>query len=603
MSEQRGFWSRLGAGLTTLRIFFANAVFLLVLFVVLVLIFSTSGVVVVPDNSALVLNPRGVLVDQRSVTDSLESLLIGESPGKEVELNSLLTALDRAAVDDRISMLVLRLDRLEGISPGHAETLGGAISRFRESGKQTIAYGNFYSQGQYQLASFADAVYLHPMGQVLLQGYGGNNLYFKDLIDKLRVNVHVFRVGRYKEFVEPYTRTDMSAEAREANQALVDGLWAHYARSVISNRALPSGVFESYTQEFPAQLQAAGSTATAAVENLLVDELLTPDAMRNRVASEVGYNDQGEFNGISYTDYLLGSSDPASSGDQQIAVITASGPVVTGKAPGTIVADQIIEQIRQVRRDENLAALVLRLNTPGGSSFASELIRQELELLQLTGKPVVVSMSNVAASGGYWIASTSDRIVAEPTTITGSIGVFGVIPTFENSLAEIGVATDGVATTPLSGADTLAGLTPAMQQILQSNVEIIYEQFVNLVARGRDMTPEQVDGIAQGRVWIGSRAQELGLVDDLGGLKDAIAIAAELSEIDDYGVRYLQVPLSARELLLRELFSNDAIGGGFAVAQHPLLRQFTSAWERLRSLDDPSHSYLLCEVCGGFTDF
>jgi protease IV len=600
MSEQgvsrKGFWSRVGAALTTLRVFVANALFVLLLLFVLFLMFSGSGVIVVPEKSALVINPRGILVDQRTITDSLGSLLSGDGPGREVELNSLLTAVERAAEDDRISMLVLRLEQLEGISPGYAETLGQAIRKFSEAGKETVAYGNVYSQGQYHLASFADAVFLHPMGQVLLPGYGGNNLYFKDLLEKLKVNVHVFRVGRFKEFVEPYTRMDMSPEAREANQTLVDSLWQYYSQQVIANRRLSPAQFESYTQEFPRQLQAAGSMATAALENLLVDELLTPDAMRSRIASQVGYDDQGEINGIGYTDYLAASRELNLGGGQQIAVITASGPIVAGKTPGAIAADQMIEMIREVRRNGDLEALVLRLDTPGGSSFASELIRQELELLQLAGKPVVVSMSNVAASGGYWIASTTDRIVAQPTTITGSIGVFGLVPTFENSLSAIGVGTDGVATTPLSGADIAAGLTPAMTEILQTNVEITYKQFLNLVARGRDMTPEQVDEIAQGRVWIGSRAQELGLVDELGNLQDAIVAAAGLAGLDDYGVQYLSVPMSAREMLLRE-FLDDGVTSAAALNQHPLFAQLSAAWRLLNALDDPLDSYALCESC------
>ena len=598
MSE-RGFWSRLGAVITSVRIFTINALFLVLLLVIVLATFSSSSGVVVPDDSALVLNPRGVLVDQRAIGDSLQSLISPESVGREVVLGDLLRALEHGREDDRIRMLVLRLDRLEGVSPGHADTLGKAIKAFEDAGKQTLAYGNFYSQGQYQLASYAHAVYLHPMGQIILPGYGGNSLYFKDILEKLKINVNIFRVGKYKEFVEPYTRRDMSSEAREANQALLNGLWGHYAERIIANRQLEPAVFDQYTQSFPDQLKAAGSMATAAVENLLVDELLTPDALRSRVAGVVGYNDSGEYNGIGYTDYLAAIQSSAPQGDRQIAIITASGPVVSGRMRGAVAADQVIGLIREVRRDDDLAALVLRLNTPGGSSFASELIRQELELLQLAGKPVVVSMSNVAASGGYWIASTTDRIIAEPTTITGSIGVFGVVPTFEDSLAEIGIATDGVATTPLSRADTFAGLTPAMETVLQANVEITYEQFINLVARGREMSVEQVNEVAQGRVWLGDRAVELGLVDELGTLDDAVAVAAELASISDYGTRHLSVPLSAREMLLQQFFSDE----NTRAVSHPLLLRMTAAWQQLEALDDPLNTYALCEGCLNLLDY
>lgn len=597
--NDRGFFSRLGAALTTVRVVVSNVLFLVLVVVVLLLLFSRPSVVVVPHDSALVLNPRGALVDQRAITDSLASLFSPETDAaREVEVGDLLKAVDRAAADDRITMLVLRLDQLEGVSPGYASTIGAAVGRFRAAGKQVVAYGNYFSQGQYLLASFADAVYMHPMGQVLLPGYGGNNLYFKGLLDKLNVKVNIFRVGRYKEFVEPWTRSDMSDDAREANQALVDGLWANYADVVQANRKLPPGAFEHYTQSFPEALTAAGDPGTAAVEALLVDELLTPDAARSRIASVVGYNEQGEINGIGYRDYLGATSDSSSDADAKIGVITATGPVVTGSSRGAIAADRIIEQIRRVRRDEDMVALVLRLNTPGGSSFASELIRQELELVQLAGKPVVVSMSNVAASGGYWISSTADRIVAQPTTITGSIGVFGIVPTFEKTLDHIGVSTDGVATTPLSGADPFAGLTPAVSEILQAGVEQTYDQFVNLVARGRNMPPEKVNAIAQGRVWIGSKALELGLVDELGTLADAVRSAASLAEVEEYEEVKVSAPLTARELLLKELLDNDA---STADVNAPLLDRLSPLWRTLLLLDDPRYTYALCETCGGLT--
>jgi protease-4 len=598
MSEM-GFWSKVGAAITSVRVFATNLLFLLLLVVILLATFSSSSGVVVPENSALVIDPRGVLVDQRTIGDSLQNLINPASVGREVELGELLKTIEHAATDDRISMLMLRLDRLQGLSPGHADTLGAAVQAFQASGKQTLAYGNFYDQGQYQLASYTEAVYLHPMGQVVLPGYGGNGLYFKELIDKLRININIFRVGKYKEFVEPYTRSDMSAEAREANQMLLDGLWQHYAAQVTDNRQLPPSVFQRYTQEFPAQLSTAGNMATAAIENLLVDELLTPDALRSRVAAVVGYNDNGEFNGIGFNDYLSTIDRTSPGRENQIAVITATGPVVSNRMRGALSAEQIIPLIRQARQDDAVSALVLRINTPGGSSFASELIRQELELLQLSGKPVVVSMSNVAASGGYWIAATTDHIVAEPTTITGSIGVFGIVPTFEDSLAEVGIATDGVGTTPLSQADPLAGLTPAMTQLLQNNVEITYEQFLNLVARGREMSVEQVDELAQGRVWLGDRALELGLVDQLGSQQDAIAAAAELAGISNYSIRQMRTPMSAREMLLQELFGEE----NSQIPQHPLLNRLSAAWQQLAAFEDPAHTYALCEGCLDFIGY
>jgi len=497
---------------------------------------------------------------------------------------------------------VLNLEELAAISPGHADTLGDAMLQFQAAGKEIVAFANFYTQGQYQIASYADAIYMHPLGQLLLSGYGSNRLYYKELLDKLDVNIHIFRVGKYKEFVEPYTRNDMSDEARLANQTLVDALWQYYAQRIDENRQLEPGQFSRYTQDFGELLRGAGGDMAAlSVEFHLVDELLTPDETRVRLVDKVG-STNGDFHRIDYRDYLqtLPSSN-ASKADKAVAVITVSGPIVMGRrVSGAIASQSTIALIRQARRDESIAALVFRIDSPGGGVFASELIRQELELTQLAGKPVVASMSNVAASGGYWIAATADKILAQPTTITGSIGVFGIVPTFEDALAGIGVRTDGVETTPLSRTlDPFAGLNEPMSRILQSNVENSYQLFLNLVARGRDMKPEVVAEIAQGRVWIGAKALELGLVDDLGGLQDAIAEAAALAELTEYDVRDLTTPLSTRELLLREL--SDSV----ALPDHPLTKVLQQAWTLLESLNDPRHSYALCEACtfsGVFVD-
>ncbi len=608
-----GFWKRLGRILDTLRVVVVNTFFVLFLLILGAALFSSSDSVTVPDNSALVLNLRGALVEERSMTGSLGDLLTPDNGVRDIEVGTVIAALERATTDDRIRMAVLRLDQLQGVSPGHAVAIGNALRRFSAQDKQVVAYGMFFSQAQYLLASHADAIYMHPMGQVLLPGYGGNQIYFNELLNTLHVNMHIFRVGRYKEFVEPYTRNDMSDEARAANQALVDDLWSQYASQVLDNRDIDAATFEQYTQAFPERLGAAGDMATAAIEAYLVDELMTPDQVRARIADTVGYTDEGEFNGIGFAQYLRGTSDATEDAEGAVGVITASGPVVTGRSRGMIASDRVIELIRQARRDDALDALVLRIESPGGSSFASELIRQELELVQLEGKPVVVSMGAVAASGGYWIAATADRIVAEPTTITGSIGVFGILPTFEKSLAQIGVNTDGVATTPLAGADPLSGLSEQYADILQTNVEHTYELFINLVARGRDMAPDAVDEIAQGRVWMGTRALELGLVDTLGNLDDAVAAAAELAGISTWEQRKLTSPMSTRELLLRELTSAGLVLGPLSwlgadrdpVAATPLVAPLVAplvdrlerAWQVLATLDDPRHSYALCGHC------
>jgi protease-4 len=369
---------------------------------------------------------------------------------------------------------------------------------------------------------------------------------------------------------------------------------------VIGNRKLEPGAFVRYVDEFDSLLaDAGGDMARLALEFNLIDELLTPDQARVRIADRVGYADKGNYNGIDYRSYLAATDAAISfSADAKVGVITARGAIVMGSGGrGVIAADSLIGLIRQARDDDSIAALVLRVDSPGGSAFASELIRQELELTQLAGKPVVVSMGNVAASGGYWISATANRIFARSTTITGSIGIFALIPTFEDSLARIGISTDGVGSSPLSRTlDPLTGVNEPMARILQANIENGYERFINLVARGRDMTPEAVEKVAQGRVWIGDEAFNLGLVDQLGGLHDAIESAAELAELDDYDVEHIVAPLSTQELLLRQIIDSAQVSGH--ISDSPLFSALSDAWRLFNSLNDPGHSYALCEACG-----
>lgn len=608
--ERPGVFSRIGTWLTRIRLILSNLIFFTLLVVFLMIAFSGVPVPQVPERAALVLDPRGAVVEERSPVDPIQQWLAPQAVLAETELTELLDALAYAADDERIPMVVLDLDDLQFLSAAHANAIGDALQRLRDAGKQVIAYGSGYAQQTYLVASHADAVYMHPLGQVLLPGYGIRNLYLKGLLDRLKVNVHVFRAGRYKEFVEPWTREDMSAEAKEANRALVSTLWAQYGDRVMQNRRLEDARFERYTGEYAdAVTETGGDFARLAVEYHLVDELLTPDQARARVADAVGYADDGGFNGIGFRAYLKAvDGDPqATGGGPQIGVITGQGPIVMGnQVGGVIAAERMVQVIRRAREDADIRALVVRVDSPGGSAFASELIRQELELTQLAGKPVVVSMGPVAASGGYWISSTADEIFAEPSTITGSIGVFGILPTFEDSLAGIGVTSDGVETTPLSSLNPFTGLNDSAKQVFQTGTEQTYQRFTNLVARGRDLSLERVQEIAQGRVWIGSRAAEIGLVDTLGGREAAIARAAELAGLDDYGVRRLAPPLTPREMLLRQLTGNAwtdgaarwLLGGNGRTASAPLVRQLRESWNLLESLDDPQHSYALCLTCG-----
>ena len=609
MSEPRtqSRWSRIGSGVTRVRLVVSNILFFGALLFVLLLLFARTPAPEVPDGGALLLNPRGSIVELRSPVDPIGQFLVPTAGQQETELTDLLDALEYASADDRIRLVVLNLDDLQSVSVAHAEAVGEALRVFRESGKQVVAYGTYYDQQHYLMASFADAVYMHPFGQVLLPGYDSTQLYFKGLIDSLKVNIHVFQAGEYKEFVEPYLRADMSEPVRQANLELVNALWDRYRDQVLNNRRIARDRFERYTQAYDqAVAETNGNLGRAAVEYHLVDELLTPDEARVRIAEVVGYDDQGDFNGIGMRDYLEAMNGAPTQdrrrGDQ-VGVITAQGPVMMGQqVRGVIAAEQIIALIRQARDDRRIGALVVRMDTPGGSSFASELIRQELELTQLMGKPVVVSMGPVAASGGYWIASTTDAIFAEPSTLTGSIGVFGIVPTFEESLAELGITTDGVKTTEFSSINLLKTLPDSTVRVIQSTTEHMYDRFVNLVARGRDMSPEQVEELAQGRVWLGSQALDLGLVDGLGGLDMAVAHAAELADLTEYGVRRIEPPLSPREQLLRALTRNLSLSvlEGVLGPTHPaapLMQLAGEAWRQVQSLNDPRHSYAICMIC------
>lgn len=604
--DKPGIFTRIGNGLTRTRLILSNLFFFGFLLVAAIFLLSGAPLPEVPERGALVLNPEGSIVERRSPVDPLQQWLAPQGVMAEAELGELLDALEYAADDERIPLVVLDFDDLQFVSVAHANAIADALAAVREAGKKVVAYGSYFDQHPYLMASQADAVYMHPLGQVMLPGYSINNLYFKDLLDKINVNMHVFQAGRYKAFVEPYTRTDMSAAAREANLDLVNGLWQGYSNRVTGSRRLEADRFRRYTQSYDeAVTEADGDFARLAVEYHLVDELLTPDQARARIAEEVGHDEQGGFNGIGFRDYLSAVNGAAqNAGDgQQVGVITGQGPVIMGdELRGVIAAERVVQMIRKAREDDKVRALVVRLNTPGGSAFASELIRQELELTQLAGKPVVVSMGPVAASGGYWIAATADAIFAEATTLTGSIGVFGILPTFEDSLAGIGVNSDGVRTSELSRIDPLTGLSESTARVLQTSTEHTYQRFTNLVARGRGMTPERVEEIAQGRVWLGNRALDLGLVDALGGRDQAISRAADLAGLTDYSVRDIEPLLSPRERLLRQFFGADTasaaldwVSGGRPVPA--LLRRLDEAWRLAGTLNDPRHSYALCLAC------
>ncbi|MCI4589822.1 signal peptide peptidase SppA [Sphingobium sp. BYY-5] len=484
-------------------------------------------------SGALLLDLDGSIVEQPAEVSPM-ALLTGSGPeAKEYRLSDIVAALDAAKSDSKVKAVVLNLDGFQGGGQVAMARVGKALDAVRAAKKPVLAYSTLYSDDGYQLAAHASEVWSDPLGGVAILGRGGSNLYYKGLIDKLGVNTHVYRVGTYKSFVEPFIRTEQSPEAKQANQALADALWQNWQEDVA--KARPKAKIAAYAANPLAAAQAVGGDmGKAALANGLVDRLGDESAFGDRVAQVAGDGSgdkAGDFATIDLAGYVK-ARKPANDG--QIGVLTVAGDIVDGEAgPGSAAGDTISDLLLTALDEKNLKALVVRVDSPGGSVMASEKIRNAILQAKAAGLPVVVSMGNVAASGGYWVSTPGDVIFAEPDTITGSIGVFGIIPSFEGTLAKMGITTDGVRTTPLSGQpDVTGGTTPEFDQIMQLGVEDIYRRFVGLVAQSRHKTPEAIDAIAQGRVWDGGTAHQIGLVDRFGGLEDAIAEAARRAKID-----------------------------------------------------------------------
>ena len=481
---------------------------------------------------ALLLDLSGPIVEQPSEQDATDIVTGGAI--REHRARDLIHALNAAAANDSIRAVVLDLDLFVGGGQTTIGDVANAIERVRRAGKPVLAYATGYSDDSYQLASHASEVWLNPLGAVLITGRGGTNLYFKGLLDKLGVTANVYRVGAFKAAVEPFTRNDMSPEAREANQALAGALWERWQEEV--QRARPKAQLANYVMA-PVERFAAtnGDMAKAALAAGLVDKLGDRTAFGNRVRQIAGTDERalpGSYRGIKYEAWL--DDNPASKAGGQIGIVTIAGDIVDGKAgAGTAASETIVQSLDKGLAKGNLKAIVLRIDSPGGSVLASERIRQAVLEAKSRGLPVVASMGSVAASGGYWVAMPAERIFAEPDTITGSIGVFGILPSFEGTLAKLGVGADGVRTTPLSGEpDLLRGPSPVADQLIQLSVENTYRRFLGLVSAARKMPPERVHQIAQGRVWDGGTARQLGLVDEFGSLDAAVAYAAKRAGID-----------------------------------------------------------------------
>ncbi len=485
---------------------------------------------------ALLLDISGVIVDKPDSSQRFSKLsrqLLGASSDRLQE-NSLFDIVNtiRQAKDDRnITGIVMDLKNFAGGDQPSMQYIGKALKEFRDSGKPVYAVGENYSQGQYYLASFANKIWLSPQGVVDLHGFATNGLYYKSLLDKLKVSTHVFRVGTYKSAVEPFIRDDMSPAAREADSRWIGELWQNYLNTVAANRQIPAQqVFPGAQGLLEGLTKTGGDTAKYALENKLVDALASSAEIEKTLTKEFGWSKTDKnYRAISYYDYAL--KTPADTGDS-IGVVFANGAIMDGEeTQGNVGGDTTAAQIRDARLDPKVKAIVLRVNSPGGSVTASEVIRAELAAARAAGKPVVVSMGGMAASGGYWISTPANYIVANPSTLTGSIGIFGVITTVENSLDSIGVHTDGVSTSPLADVSITRALPPEAQQMMQLSIENGYKRFITLVADARHSTPEQIDKIAQGHVWTGQDAKANGLVDSLGDFDDAVAKAAELAKV------------------------------------------------------------------------
>lgn len=552
-SALRRFFGGLWHAVDVTRRAILNTLFLLVLVVILISMFS-GGVKPLADKTALVLDLKGKLVEQHSGT--VREALLANARGdlrRSVQLRDVLTVLEAAAKDKDISSVLLLLDEFEGGSQAGLNEVGAALERFKASGKPVITWGGSYDQRQYLLASHASELYLHPMGMVLIEGFGRYRNYYRDALDKLGVTVNLMKVGTYKSFAEPFIGNGPSPAAAEADAYLYNALWNSYTTEVEKNRKLAPGAVMDGINKLPELLaERKGDLGKLALDTRMVDGLKTRDEVRD-IMIEKGLReaDGKSFRQVAFEDYLARQhTKPFGDG---VGVIVAEGDITDGQAgPGAIGGLSTANLVRRAREDESIKAVVLRVNSPGGSAYGSELIRRELELTRAAGKPVIVSMGGVAASGGYWISMAADEIIADPTTITGSIGVFAILPTVEKVGEKLGIHTAGVTTTWLADAyNPLRALDPRFTALVQGTINHIYSDFTTRAAAARKTTPEKIDEVGQGRVWTGAQAKERGLVDRLGSYGDALQAAASRAKLGaGYRVAYIERELAPFERFL-----------------------------------------------------
>ena len=585
-----------------IREIFLNLVFL----IIILLIFSGIALIkevnkqdVIPQSGSLIMDLEGVVVDNSLYSDEIYEIQ-DKIYGKKVNLSrenslfDLVQKISQATSDPNIKSLVLKLDNFVGADMSSLQYIGKYLTKFKAANKPIYAIGSNFNQSQYYLASYANKIYLTPLGAVNVFGLSANNLYYKTLLENLKVNTHVFRVGTYKSAIEPFIRDNMSEEARSNTSRWLNLMWNNYLGDISQERKKAPSQLVPLPENMLSELKAAnGNMAQYALSNGLIDAIATNQEFELEINIK---------NRVSIYDYQLKETAKPATEEPKIAVVFVNGTITNGENSSNVAGSQdIVEQLRNIRKNlnkNNIQAVILRVNSPGGSVDASEAIRNELEALRSYQIPVVVSMGGMAASGGYWISTASDYIVASPNTITGSIGIFGIVPTFENSLSHIGVYNDGVSTSPLANRSLTQNLSSEMNQFIQMNIDNGYHTFISLVAKARNMTTEQVDNIAQGQVWLGSEGSKNGLVDKLGDFDDAIEMAATLANISDYQIDWQKqegnwlnafysdmiamMPKSTAEVLFEQ------------IPEIKQLKQQVSFWDKFQ---DGQNRYIYCLNC------
>jgi protease-4 len=585
-----------------------HLVFLLVIFGFILAALHTS-IPTVPRSAALVIAPEGELVEQLSSAPVRRAFgQASGGPAPETLLRDVIDAISAGKSDSRIKLIVLDLSALDSSGLSKLQEIGAALRDFRASGKRVVVAADSLDQTQYYIASQAGEVYLDPMGMVYLDGFSYYRMFLKDAIDKLGVDVNVFRAGTFKSYTDQFSRSDMAPSERDESSVWLNALWNSYQQDVTRARSLPAGALNEFITDEPAALLAVdGDAAKLALQRGLVTALKSRRQVADELKVLVGEDeDSHSFNSISMNQYLASVRSKRvlkSKSDTKVGVVVASGEILDGhQPPGTIGGESTADLLRQARYDNAVKTVVLRVDSPGGSMFASEQILREVQSLRKAGKPVVVSMSTYGASGGYYISAAANQIFASPTTLTGSIGVFSVVPTFQHTLEKLGIKVDGLGTTALAGDMRQdRALSPADRQILQSSVDHAYAEFLRRVGDGRKKTVEDVDKIAQGRVWAGVDAQRIGLVDHLGGLKDAIDAAAKLAQLGaDYDVDYIEPELNLREQLLMQLRSETVRLGELAgiipqsSGMERILDPVLDQARAIARLNDPRGLYAYC---------